>query len=784
MNIQQLLIALLQNDYIRSLVETAWRSATGGNPFGLSPITYDSSKTLATNIYNAERSNQAAIMFGGAIDNVVKQSGISASRGFYELLGYSSKEAARRATEGSPLQSLLTDFLTGPHAEAASKAMAYSLMRRKAQWDSRSPLLGTRNVVPENLEYGAEGSALINKVLTRALDGDFSGMGIADTGVIASRMLAIGAFDVRKGENLDARTKRFTKELSAYANSISTLQDVIEGPVENIMAMFERFTGSRMVATSTGRVNAIAQGMRTILSQGDLTEGGLATVIAMQHQYSGAFGANKMLSTSQGLVTAAAISNMPRIENLDPEEFAKASARFNARQLAEGNVREMGAAYAHWRTQHPGRPDDQYSRAAFADDMRKLSGDFNQAVRMYNVQNNLGADWKNSALASAQMSNPELLALINRSTVQRYTDAVANIGQQYGVDLSALEGEYGRGKQQEIIRQALIKSGKYTAQEAGNLSGRIQNEIGAAARRITGEIDPTTALVLVGGHYNAVRTLEENLAESLWGSLGKYANYRQVTGWEGLVQTLQRKDFGAADIGSALGGLFGMDERVMRAAVDKAIQEGKNDADVIAASKQAIMHQTGMSESQVDTYIKLAVQRRGAARVIGGVRAADTSPEASQQRLNLMERVAQGKLSPEDASRYSHLQISASDWNRLLLESKMGREGGVSTEEVKAYDNAIARHRSAGKSDEESHQLGLLELKARARKKELDTKAQLSGRKLTEEEYRTDDELKKIDVDYKRLAGQDTSIVGQVIQDNTVEGVLNRIFNLLVSKLR
>ena len=786
-----LLNLLMGSDAVRQLLDSLWTLATGGNPLDQSPVYWNPAQSLGTNYQSTRRTEQLLGMFGSAIKDATTYSGMAAARGFYQnVMGYDATRAAQAAQAGSPLQSILTGLLVEPEAKQAARRMGSSLLDRRSQWDQASELLG-RDQIRTDSNWSAAGSELISRVSRAAVDGDFSGLGIGTSGELAARMIGAGQFDRRGGkggENDEQRINRFGSTLRQYSRSIASLKEVIEGPLDDILGTFEEFTGSNLVSTSTGRVNAISEGMRNVLETGIITPGQLYERSIDQYLAIAPYGGTRMLAASQTLVNAAVEANMPGVEGVDKVDFRREQLKLNARMLANGTAQSMGAAYAWWKDQHTEFADDMAARSAFADEMRAQGGgDFNSGIANYLKNNNISASYRNSAAARSAMNNPELLALAQHDAlINGYNRRVKDILTSSGLSAELLDNVYDPETQQKRI-QAALELGGMSQGDARNRAADIQRQIGSGARIVTGANNEVNALSMVGAITGGVRQLEQNRAATTWGMIS--GEQVSQTGVAGMIQALQKKGLGVATIGDLLGSAFGIDPRLIRADVQNALTNGDPEGATdraSAAAIQAIMKKTGMSRSQAEQYAVTAMKNLGAAGVIGAL-AMKTGGDlqiAGGQRAELMEDIAAGQFD-YSLAKYGELEMTADQRDALYLASTTKQ--GASTikrEDIEEFRKTKEAWIKEGKTEGEAAQIAAtkqsIEQKVKAQR-DLYTQ---SGKEIDEDAI-----LNSVKEDIQAaggLVGDDVAKgwAKKAITDVPNENILKQIYQLLCSRLK
>jgi len=512
-DLNSILQILLQMPGMRQRVESLLQSALGSPGFGLNYLGYDPTKTVEYNIAKARRTNVIHDYLSEGRAGAYKQISQTATENMLRFMGYDAEQAKKEAANPNQLTAFLTNALIEPRVRAAAGSMTSAIYGRSAQWDPNAA--GHTVDVAAQAAYLGTANDWISSTLIAAANKQFGGMGIEDVGKLAGAYAQVGGFDavagIKSKEGKTQRINEINNELQKYAESVNMLRDVIDGPVEKILSSFEKLTGSKLVATATGRVSDISSAMRNVLMDGRIDERGLANMVATQYGLIAPMGGSLMQATAMATASAAAMNYGVKIEGLNDIEFGNALAQDNARMMANGSLRSMAAAYVHWRQTNK-KEDNADTKAEFMRAMAKEYGSkggiAEQAQAYLAAQKDIDATFMGSAAVTQAMADTTLTAAARTQYSQRFDKAKERILKRFGIDTNdekfkaILDGNYDISNIQERLSQLV----------GVNKASQIGMALGSAAMEITGASTWQTAMATIGSAQGAYNTIQQNLA--------------------------------------------------------------------------------------------------------------------------------------------------------------------------------------------------------------------------------------------------------------------------------
>lgn len=819
--IAQILQILMSTGLGQQLMDQLYLSGTGGNIFGFTPSNYDPSKTLAYNFYAKREAERANNMFGDAVAHAVSENSKRYAEGFYRALGYKGGAATDKANANNPVQNLILSTLVEPRLRNAASRMQAALYARKDQWDVDARFRDPQD--PHNRPgarweaYSRAGSSLIESVMHQAVSGGFSGMGVEDVSAIAARMIGVGAFAERPtkggkqtGED-PARIKRFKLELESYADSIHTLQDVIDGPVEDIMNAFEQLTGSKMVSTSHGRVSQLANAARNVLSKGVIDAGTLGRITSAQYQMIAPYGGTQMQAAGMGLVTGAMLSAGVRVEGVSDQQLANTITKMNARSLADGSQRAAAGAYAHFLAKN-GLENNDISRARFMNEIGNSRLSFKASVAKYIQENHVSNAELYSARATNLMGNPEFTAAMHMGALQSFEKGVSRQLQAKGIGgdrLSRIMSLVKSVQDPAVLESELIKEfgngyeGRQRAQSVANI-------IKYQATRATGETNEYAALAGLGSIRNGARILQENRSQAAWKML---ANYKGENGIAGMFQALVNAGGNDVTVGDMLGGFFGLDPRKMTeiARHSGLIVNGKVDKGRAEAFIDRSLAEMGIkkNDKEYEAARNATMQMLGTANVnrAYGFRVAMLDSRAGQDakatflaKTKLMNDLANAKdeEAVNAALKQAEKTLILGDFrDEIIYRQQTGRLGNdapaIDRKELEDFraiqkfhmDKLSAKDRKDAKKVQEATKTAAAEAQAKGVIRTARAAHRAAGKKFDVKELAQDEEIKKMAkragiTDKKEIEGW----LAGLSQDNSVEGWLERILSAIESIIK
>ena len=589
-------------------------SALGKMPFGLDYHSYDPTQTLESNLYESRKYDTITRYFGTTrpgrgnplsqvSDEIRKVTATNINR----MLGYGPIEARAATDEKNYVQDFLVSMLVDSKLKRASNQITDALYNRSVEWDPSAVFTApSSQEFPRARNYLTAGGVLLQEVLGGAARGDFGGMSMEDVGTVARRMINTGGFDFngdfikpsskQSPGNIESRVQRFTSDLNQYTHAINALQDVINGPVSDLLDSFEKLTGSKLTATTTGRVDALSYAMRNVMRQGVIDAHGLASLTSTQYGFIAPFGGTLMQASAAATATAAALSYGVGIEGLNDLELGTALAHDNARRFANGTQRAVATAYVHWR-QKQRLADNADVKDSFIAAMRKGGRTLDEGVNAYLRENAGDVGYlEGSAAVTSAMADPTFLAYSRTTYVSDYRKqlqdianavAASNPKMDRGRIVSALTSTYDPVRMQQNLVDAGLSS---------NAAAAVVNSVEMTAMNITGADTVQKALGVIGSAEGAVNTLTQNLAGD---TLRRVRGVKRAQGLDGIVQTLMAPESAKggpitiARLIKAYMGVDGVDESVegwadtMWSARQIGLAAGLKKADEAAAAAKA-----------------------------------------------------------------------------------------------------------------------------------------------------------------------------------------------------
>lgn len=775
-------------------VEQLITSVLGGNAAGLGLLSYQNNKTLETNIRRTQRAADLRSMFEATNNRIAASAVERASAGFYRLLGYDSAAAASAAADGSMLQSVLGTFLVAPDVRESSAAIGGALYDQRGLWDATYPTMSRSgsNIDPM---YIRNGRWLLESVLTDATAGKFSGMNLKDTGSLAAAMIRAGRYsgyvdpleygkidifnldaaaekhragDIRdatdvatgqtymrgeddteglaKGRSLlqqQARINRFKRELNDYASAVNSLRDVIEGPFERVMESFEMLTGNKLVTMSAGRAGMTASAIRATLQNGGLDEQALRNLAAKQYMLVAPLGVDQNMAAQLSLVTTAGLASGVGIEGVSDIEYGEGQARLNTRNMLNGNIRNVAAAYAHWQLKN-NRQANADSFAAFSLEMTKSGSDFITGSRQYLDTNNVSAELYRSSLVTSNMRIPQLIAEVNAAAVvPEFNKIVDQMVSDMGLNTDAQAKIRGIVRQTrdpaELLRR--LAANGMTEDQAAAFVNRMEY----AAVGVTQESDPLLALNIIQRAEAARNTLIESQAAGIWSGI---RGQSMGSGLSGVIQALDAASGGGGSIGTGtlIQAAFGLDPN----RVNDLFTNNAGSADRAALLKAEIARSTGLSTDDVDAMFTSATKIGSVGTDVLTARGRlDADPKlVAKRRLQIMRAIEKGTLTSKGLNELLHIDgeedaihFSERQKSRMLLLSKIRGVGDgqnvdtISEKDVDAFIKQQEIVEAEFKDKLDADKVSSLAYIRMALKNQLDTAetaALSSGKRMTE----------------------------------------------------
>lgn len=643
-----------------------------GKPgYGLSWTMLDPSKTLQYNIAQTQRRVQLNSALYGALNQAQGAVTDNLMTNFYSLMGY-SPEMARLAAEqgrGGLLHTAAEQFLIRPQISDAYYNIGNALYNRSVAWNGNTPY-GQGN---ESAAYWSHGGELLQTVITNAANKVYGGMSVSDASVLAGQMIGVGALEeggsfskASQGER-QARIRKFSRELRDYASSVNTLQDVIEGPVEQILESFEKLTGNKLVSMSVGRVDALSNAMRNVLMTGNISTQGVANLTAQQYGLIAPYGGNMTLASAMALSNAAALSYGHRIEGLSDIQLSGGLAQDNARMLLNGRLRMSAAAYTHWRRAH-GYEDNQGTRERF------FAQNINPEdyIRTNGVS---GAELASVSTTNA-MADPSFVAQARMGSVNTYRSLLDRMVGNLTVSDDRrerigkiLNSTFDIGRMEEM----LVKEGLVSQAEAAEI-GRA---VGVIGRTAAGNSDTATAMGMLatteGGASITMRTQGGSLFRKLQGIKGG------VDGFAGIVNAFTGEDkLGTGwDVGRMIASFMGLNFQESVASAEKFANEWEKATDKTQLLREQFA-KAGFDEASIKSALKLGSS--GISILTG------KGDKAKKQEV--LRRLGTGNMSREDLRGYAEeFGWDAATIDKAYLQGgAQGRD--ITDAEVKQFQEA------------------------------------------------------------------------------------------------
>lgn len=608
MDILAQLQMLLAMPGIAESLEPIAKALLGKPGFGLSWLGLDASRSLQYNIENARRRAQLhSAEFYGQLQAAQNTVTTNLMTSWYTAMGYDPDQARVAAQQGSGgiLHTLGETFLVRPQIDAAYYNIGNALYSRGPAWDRNAPYSNAGQAGA----YWRAGGNLLNEVIVEAANKGYAGLSVKDASAIAGAMIRSGAFEEEgpfgaqesQPGRTSARIKKFSQELRSYAASIGTLQDVIQGPVEDIMQAFEKLTGNRLVSMSTGRVAALSNAMRNVLSAGNIDQMGLRNLTAQQYGLIAPFGGTMAQAAAMALGTAGAVNAAPRIEGLSDLQLGVGIAQDNAKMLLSGITRQYAAAQVYWRRAN-NMEDTPENREQFYRMLRtRYSGmSRTEAIQQYLKDNNVNSAMMTSVSVTNAMADPTIMTEARMDMVDNYRQAVGKYVDNLSLDpevknqLKAKLGTtYDLGRIGDFLSKAGVKD--------QNLIGQIEKNLGLIARSITDMGDTAVAMGTIGSNAAAANATRMTLAGN------RYAKYQGVRlgqgGLEGLVSSMMADpEANGWTIGQMLASFMGLDYEAaaQRAeAFGKAWDAVKGDEETQKRERMKLLIDAGLDDDMV-----------------------------------------------------------------------------------------------------------------------------------------------------------------------------------------
>ena len=591
MDIQQVIHQLMQIPGASQWIEEVLQNAFGVPGFGLKYTTYDPTKTLEYNAEQALRSNTIRNQLYGKFQDVSKGATRTAITNVYRTLGYDQQmaEDAAKAGEGGLINELVDTFIVQPQMASAYSNIGNALYNRSDQW---RPNAVYRAPGSDAQNYWEMGRKVMTDVINSSVNQEYGGMGVKDTSRLAAEMIGAGALDGTTPENQDARINKFKRDLRSYATSVHALQDVIEGPVEDILDAFENLTGNKLVSMSAGRVEALSNQIRNVLSHGNISMQELSGMVAQQYGMIAPLGGSMQQATAMAVANSAAINSGYQIEGLSDQQLNEGLMVDNTRRMMSGELRSIAAAYQHWLGTGPNRKENNAAnKERFFRYMQRgeYSGmNLGDAAAKYVRQNNLSGAYMTSGLVTATMADADFLTTARMEYVDRFEKSIDSA-------LTGLSKEKAATAKKVIsssrdltkIQNELMHKG-FSATEAA----QVYHNLAENAMVITGATDERVAMGLIATNYGAVNQTRMSNASDY---LRKIRGIKPQSGAQGLISALLTDDkdngYGLTRFFSAFMGMdYGTAEKYADA-VDRAAEnakKGKKGKDAEEAANKAV----------------------------------------------------------------------------------------------------------------------------------------------------------------------------------------------------
>ena len=619
-DLNSILQILLQMPGIRQQIESLMQGALGSPGYGLNYLGYDPTKTVEYNIAQQRRSNIILDHLTSGQNAAYKKISENATANMLRFMGYDADRAAAEAKNTGGIGSFLSNMFIQPRVRAAAGSMASALYGRSAAWDPSAASASAS--IEAQQAFMSTANAWIDTTLMAAANKQFGGMGIEDVGKLAGAYAQIGGFDTVSGiKSPQGKQQRITEintELQKYAESVNMLRDVIDGPVEKILSSFEKLTGSKLVATATGRVSDIASAMRNVLMDGRIDERGLANMVASQYGLIAPMGGSLMQATAMATASAAAMNYGVRIGGLSDIEFGNALAQDNARMVANGDLRSIAAAYVRWRGK---RADTADTKEEFLAEMRKKGGGSLAAqAQAYLAGQNIDAAFMGSALVTGTMADTSFITAARTSYANRYNTARDDIIRRYGLGKYAniINGNYDIADIQDRLMRAGVKE-----------ADQVGTALGAAAMEITGAATWQTAMATIGSAQGAYNTIQRNLAGD---SFRRIRGQISAGGVTGVLDAMMSGNGSPMSVA-----------RIIKAAMGIDVGDLKKGGSDLALKKIAAA--TGMSEAQVNDMFTTAAGLGMVGESILFAQGAGLTPQQLvERRQKLLDMVNTGRI--------------------------------------------------------------------------------------------------------------------------------------------
>ena len=749
----------------------------GGNAMGLSVFGFNNRQTLESNLRRQQTRLQMASMYGAIRNRMIAEGSTVAANNVYRMMGYTPAEIAAKNNEpGNPLQYLVSQFITRPQVLSAYGSMAGAFHSQRYMWDSALAKIPGSGRNFDELFVPAS-RQLMSDVIRESFAGKYAGLSVKETGTLAGELIRAGRFgselshlrttddiaDERKRREEEARRRTaearaeqdgksprdpwdvsdaeadnvgeaqrnkiaarvgaFKRELRSYAAAVNTLRDVINGPMEDVLAAFETLTGNKLVMMSANRVGSISSAVRSVLQNPGMSTATLQKITASQYGMIAPLGGDQATAAAMGLITAAGMGSQYAIEGVTDAEYAAAQGRRHRANYMNGVYRNAAAAYVHWLGN---KQDNEETRAAFMSAMTANGRDFNTGVSDYINREGVGYNIRNSALTNSIMRNPEFIAMANTSSMlpkyARQRDAIIK---------NALTG-VSADKQERIreiltsvvdparAQELLTTEGLMSASGAAQVTLNLQR----AAINATGETNGPLATLMISRAVGAQQQLQASQAAGIWGKI--VGERGGATGLEGIIQGVQRTGMVGGDaLADVMYSAFGIDRgRIKGLAADLFLEDNDANRARRTAARSALTREIatslGIDQNEVDDVLNsLANSGSSGTAVLTALARPGARKEVVQKaRKELIDLVSKGKpftmLALEQRLKWKKnkdgnwehddkaeeaLLLSEDTKARLVLESQLNAGVKNPNERITPTDEQVAEFQKAYKSE-------------------------------------------------------------------------------------
>ena len=755
----------------------------GGNAMGLSVFGFNNNQTLESNLRRQQTRLQMASMYGAIRNRMIAEGSTVAANNVYRMMGYTPAEIAAKNNEpGNPLQFLVSQFITRPQVLSAYGSMAGAFHSQRYMWDSALAKIPGSGRNFDELFVPAS-RQLMSDVIRESFAGKYAGLSVKETGTLAGELIRAGRFgsglshlraaddiaDERKrrqeeaarrtretqaaqegksprdpwdvsdaeidnaGEKqrdkIAARVGAFKRELRSYAAAVNTLRDVINGPMEDVLAAFETLTGNKLVMMSANRVGSISSAVRSVLQNPGMSMAALQKITASQYGMIAPLGGDQATAAAMGLITAAGMSSQYAIEGVTDAEYAAAQGRRHRANYMNGVYRNAAAAYVHWLGN---KQDNEDTRAAFMSAMTANGRDFNTGVSDYINREGVGYHIRNSALTNSIMRNPEFIAMANTSSMlPKYARQRDAIIKNALTGVAAEKHERIREILTSVVdpmraQELLTTEGLMSATGAAQVTLNLQR----AAINATGETNGPLATLMISRAVGAQQQLQASQAAGIWGKI--VGERGGATGLEGIIQGFQRTGMVGGDaLADVMYSAFGIDRgRIKSLAADLFLEDNDANRARRTAARSALTREIATSlgidpndpksADQVNavlnslansgssgTAVLTALARPGARKeVVQKARrelidlVSNGQPftmRALEQRLK-WKKDKEGKWVSDDKAEEA-LLLSEDTKARLVLESQLNAGVTNPNDRITATDEQVAEFQKAYKSE-------------------------------------------------------------------------------------